>query len=160
MVGEWENTYIQDDIAKKIRANAKDVLKVICKMLDVDDICLYVAPCQYWTSQGDLVDIAFDAAIFGFNINRGELICKLYNGETALEIPQKYKYNIGKHMGGIWFISEFSRRTSIDEDEFLADIVEMLCRCLASNDGLCAKKTVLNVQPEELLIKTDLNYCV
>ena len=154
---------MQDDIAKKIRENAKDVLKVICKMLDVDDICLNVIAFQYWMSK----DHPFFVSIYGFNFDRCkckiEHICKLRNGRMMLEIPSKYYDKTYPHIGkysGIWFISEFSRRTSIDEDEFTADIVEMLCRCLASNDGLSARETVSNVQPEELLIKVDLDYGV
>lgn len=154
---------IDEKTKKKIRENAKDILKFICKMVGVDGICLRVMPRTFVYGK-------FCIDICGYFIDRRknkkhnekhiyQLCCPSYSHT----IPSKYYDKIDKNLDsipGTLPISEFSRHMDIDEDEFTADMAVMICKHLASGRGLSARKAISNIQPEEILINVDLDYGV
>lgn len=153
------------NIRTKIKEHAKDVLKVICKMLDVDDIRIAYHP---QIVSFDLLSRHY--GFFGLKIiddGKAELP-ELVNNGGRVHLPDRYDKMLKKSpvmLRGNYCLSlqDFARRIlDVNVSRFETDVAMMLADMMKTDEGLGCEclaggtEFISNVSYEELLIKADL----
>lgn len=153
---------------KKIRANAKDILKVICKNLCANEIGVLISFDNDSRLPLSYVCVAFNDATFSI-MNA----CMKEDDITSmkpLHLPLKYENSLCHFMlmydNGFMTmnIHNFADDIGVDADELESDIVEMICQHLNEGYRLIVHSlfhrqdnvSTLNISLEEILIQADL----